>query len=201
MNLTEIDPEGYLTSHQVGALLKVDPSSVNNWVKAGRLSAFRTPGGHLRVRVSDLVVFLNVYRMPIPERLVTAAHKRLMVVDDDPRQLRALRRLLKPHDAQLEVLLLDNEIDALIQVGAFRPHLIVLDVYMGDLDGVEVARRLKANPATRGIDIIITSAHMTEELERRAQKVGAVSCIAKPLSVSQILDALGVATQPLGRKH
>ena len=65
------DNDKLLTSHQVGELLQVNPSSINKWVNDGRIQAFRTPGGHRRIRVADLVAFLEKHKMPVPRTLST----------------------------------------------------------------------------------------------------------------------------------
>src|SRR6478609_2660547 len=117
----KIDPEQLLTSSEVGDLLQVNPSSVKKWVNDGRIAAFRTPGGHRRIRAADLVEFLDVHKMPIPRSLAGATKKRLLIVDDNLQHLKALERLLKPHLARLQVSLTSNGIDALVLVGSFKP--------------------------------------------------------------------------------
>jgi CheY-like chemotaxis protein len=85
-----------------------------------------------------------------------------------------------------------NGIDALVLVGSFKPHLIVLDVFMPELDGIEVCRRLKRNPETSGIAVIVTSAHLTRAVEENALSAGAVRCLPKPIELSVILEQLGL---------
>jgi excisionase family DNA binding protein len=62
-----------LTSHEAAALLQVNPSSIVKWIKDGRLHAYRTPGGHRRIRAADLVTFLIKHQMPVPRELEPAA--------------------------------------------------------------------------------------------------------------------------------
>jgi excisionase family DNA binding protein len=185
--------ERLLTSHEVGALLQVDPTSVAKWVDQGRIAAFRTPGGHRRIRAADLVEFLESHQMPVPGELRRVLRRRLLIVDDKEPQLRALGRLLKPYRDKIDVALVDNGIDALVQVGAFKPHLVVLDVFMPEVDGLDVCRRLKANPETEGIDVIIASAQLTADVRDRALAAGARVCLAKPINLTTVLEALGVA--------
>jgi excisionase family DNA binding protein len=64
--IDEIIASTYLTSHQAADLIQVNPSSVNKWVKEGRIPAYRTPGGHRRIQAADLVAFLTEYAMPVP---------------------------------------------------------------------------------------------------------------------------------------
>lgn len=187
-----------MTSHEVGALLQVNPSSVKKWVNEGRIVAFRTPGGHRRIRVADLVDFLHRHAMPIPRPLEAACKRRLLVVDDDLVHLRALARRLKPYAARVDVELVQNGIDALVMVGSFKPDLIVLDVYMPELDGIEVCRRLKLKPETRHIGVIVNSAHLTKSIEENALAAGAVRCVPKPLDLKVLLAHLGQLQQQPG---
>jgi len=195
VNYETIDPEQLLTSTEVGNLLQVNPSSVKKWVNEGYIIAFRTPGGHRRIRAADLVSFLDQHKIPVPKPLQEAGRRRVIVVDDDAGQLKALGRILKRFNERLDVQLVDNGIDALIRVGATRPHLVVMDVYMPGLDGVEVCRRLKANPETKDTAVILTSARMTADLETAARAAGARRALRKPIDVAAVLDELGVAAQ------
>jgi excisionase family DNA binding protein len=185
-----------LTPAEVGELLQVNASSVKNWVNAGRIAAFRTPGGHRRIRVSDLMTFLTKHNMPIPPLLQSAALRRLLVVDDDPVHLRTIGRLFRQrYQDQLQVVLTDNGIDALVLVGSFKPNLVVLDVFMPELDGLEVCRRLKANSETRDIQVIVASGHLTTEIEHNALRAGARLCLNKPLDLDAIVGVLGITHQ------
>jgi len=194
-----IDSARLLTSSEVGALLQVNASSVKNWVDEGRLTAFRTPGGHRRVRASDLVRFLETHGMPIPRSLEGVSRRRLLVVDDDTGHLRAVARLFRKHEARIQLELASNAIDALVMVGSFKPHLVVLDVVMPGVDGLEVCRRLKAHPETRQVGVVIMSGQLTADVEKKARQAGARSCMRRPLDVDVILDELGVSNQPGSR--
>jgi len=181
-----------LTSYEAGSLLQADPSSVNKWVKEGRLPACHTPGGHSRIMAHDLVAFMHQLRMPVPQELTKIGQRLLLVVDDDPLQLRAMQRMLKPYAPALEVRFADNGVEALVQVGLFRPHAVLLDVVMPNLDGIEVCRRFKAMNETRDISVIVNSAHLTPEMEEQAKAAGAVRCLHKPVDVGELLELLGV---------
>jgi len=186
----EILPDSLLTSYQVGAILQVNPSSVNKWVKDGRIPAFRTPGGHRRIRAADLVSFLNNHKMPVPRTLTGAAKRRLLIVDDDAKQLEAMARILKPHSDRIDIAMASNGVDALVQFGSLKPHVAVLDVFMPLVDGLEVCRRLKSNPDTAHTRIIITSGQLTPDIEKRASEAGADMCVPKPVDITMLLNEL-----------
>jgi excisionase family DNA binding protein len=190
--------ESQLTTTEVGQVLQVGGTTINNWVRAGRLAATRTPGGHIRVRVADLLVFVRENHMSIPQALQTLGRPRVLVVDDDHHLVRALQRLLRPYASVVDVEFVENGIDALVRVGSFRPNLVWLDVVMPGLDGIEVCRRLKANPATRDIEVVIVSGNMDLAMAERALAAGARKCLSKPYTVTQILVEAGLPdTRPV----
>lgn len=179
-----------LTSSEVGELLQVNPSSVKKWVDDGLLIAFRTPGGHRRIRAADLVSFLVRHEMPIPIDLQDAAKKRLLIVDDETDQLKALSRSLKRFADRVEVQTTSNGIDALVLVGSFHPHAVLLDVYMPGIDGLEVCRRLKKGPATKDIQVFVVSGAFTAALEQKALEAGAAKCLPKPIDIKVVLSLM-----------
>ena len=179
--------DNLLTSSEVGHLLQVNPSSVKKWVDDGLLEAFRTPGGHRRIRAIDLLAFLTRHRMPIPVELQDVGRRRVLLVDDDQAQLNALSRSFKRHAERIETISVNNGIDALVLVGSFHPHIVVLDVYMPDIDGLEVCMRLKKRSETRDVQVIIVSGGMTPAVERKALEAGAVRCLPKPIDTQALL--------------
>lgn len=191
MNKTvKIASDTLLTSSEVGQLLQVNPSSVKKWVDDGQITAFRTPGGHRRIRALDLLEFLKRLRMPIPEELANVGRRRVLLVDDNQAQLTALARSLRRHSEKLEVVTVNNGIDALVLVGSFHPHFVVLDVFMPEVDGIEVCRRLKKRQETREIQVIIVSGGLNATVERKALEAGALQCLPKPIDTHALLACL-----------
>ena len=107
---------------------------------------------------------------------------RVLVVDDDGLQLRAVQRRVRGNPS-VEVTVVDNAIDALLAVGAMKPDLVVMDVFMPGLDGLEACRRIKANADTRDIKVVLASAAMTHDLIASAKSAGASDAVSKPIDV------------------
>jgi putative two-component system response regulator len=110
----------------------------------------------------------------------------ILVVDDEAPNREVLGRLM----ARLgyEVVTAANGIAALESVARDRPDVILLDVNMPGIDGVEVCRRLKANPATRLIPVVLITA-LSESHDRiRGKEAGADDFLAKPPDFAE-LDA------------
>lgn len=190
----QLTPDSLLTSHQAGSLLQVNPSSINKWVKEGRIPAFRTPGGHRRIRAADLVSFLTEHQMPVPRDLQAASRRRILIVDDDQTQLETLARAFEPYPS-VEVITCDNAVEALVKVGSYKPHLVVLDILMPGMDGFQTCERLRQNPETAEITIVLTSGGLTEEMERRAAGIGVAAVMPKPVDVPRVIELSGASVQ------
>src|SRR2546427_12697582 len=124
------------TTHDISTMLQVDPSTVSKWIDKGVLLAFRTPGGHRRVRAGDLRMFLIKHEMPVPDDL-GGGGVRLLAVDDEPSVLEALKRAFKPHRKQVELTVTDSSIEAVFMVVEQRPHGLLVDLNMPDMDGFD----------------------------------------------------------------
>jgi acetolactate synthase-1/2/3 large subunit len=123
-------------------------------------------------------------------RPVAAADRlRVLIVDDDQLHLRAIERQFRDDD-HIEIVVVQNAIDAMLSVGAQRPDLIVMDVFMPGVDGLEACRRLKANPEMADVQIVLTSSEMTPELAQAANEAGATLALAKPLDVAVLIGDL-----------
>ena len=197
--MTPIKPDQLLTSHEVGALLQMDPSSVVKWVNDGILPAYRTPGGHRRIRSSDLLNFLREHSMYIPDALRGGVVKALLV-DDDTSFLQAMSRSMKSHKDKVELTTVASGIEALVRVGAEKPDVLVIDVHMPELDGLEVVRRLKANADTRNISIILFTGKPGPDLEKKALEVGAKALLPKPLTAARLVEAISGSDSALSAR-
>jgi putative two-component system response regulator len=102
----------------------------------------------------------------------------VLVVDDDPVVRRLTRQLLSRITEAVHAV--SNGEDALRVAPQLDPDLILLDVNMPDLDGFEVCKRLRADPATREIPIIMVTALNDRESRLRGLDAGADDFISKP---------------------
>jgi putative two-component system response regulator len=122
--------------------------------------------------------------LPAPLLKVNRAAQRILVVDDEPANISLLTRLMT--DLGYEVRsAADGEL-ALAEVAGERPDLVLLDVTMPKVDGFEVCRRLKRDPATRLLPIVLTTGLTASEDHIRGIDAGADDFLTKPFNVPEL---------------
>jgi len=75
-------------------------------------------------------------------------------------------------------------------VREFRPDVVLVDLHLPDLDGSEVLERLKADPATANIPVVVLSADATASQVARLRAAGAANYLTKPLDVERLMAVL-----------
>ena len=118
---------------------------------------------------------------------------RILVVDDELGPRESLRMLLKP---SYQIQTADSGRAALDQIPAYRPDIVILDIKMPELDGLEVLRRVKRiDPA---IEVVMITAYASLETVKMALTHGAFEYLIKPFSRQDLED---VVRRALGRRH
>lgn len=112
----------------------------------------------------------------------------VLLVEDEPAQRAVLSYNLEAEG--FEVQTADNGEDALALISETPPDLILLDWMMPHVSGIEVCRRLKARPETRGIPVIMLSARSEEVDKVRGLETGADDYVIKPYSVVELMARL-----------
>ena len=118
----------------------------------------------------------------------------VLVIEDDPDQRRLLDRMLSAHGWRVTVAP-DGEAGITAAL-AHPPDIIVLDVMMPRLNGYQTCRRLKTDPVTSRIPVVICTSKDQPADEFWAAEVGADAFVAKPVDVSRLMQTLDRLTEP-----
>ncbi len=180
-----------LSTFDVAEMLQVDPGSVANWVDGGLLKAHRTPGGHRRVAIEDLVEFLRAHDMPVPPELQDRP-VRIVVVDDEPAMTQVIAKAVRAAHPEFEVTEAHDGFGAGTVIATVRPDVVVLDLRMPGMDGYEVCRQIKSHEATQRATVIAVTAYPTEESTERIMECGAKLCLSKPLNLDELVAEIEV---------
>lgn len=110
---------------------------------------------------------------------------RILAVDDYPRNLRVVKETLAARD--FDVFTATSGAEALKQVHEHLPDIILLDLMMPVMDGLEVCRQLKAHAGTQDIPIIFLTAADEKKLVTKALDLGAVDYVVKPFNPAELM--------------
>jgi len=182
--------KSYLTPNEVAELLMVSPTAVRQWAEKGELKALTTPGGHRRFMPDDVERFAQKRGLTLNTMDNNAL--RVLIVDDDPSFTEYLTDLLQKADPPVITEVASEGFSAGLKVRRFKPQIILLDLKMPGLDGFQVCRLLKAEPATIQIRVIMMTGYATPENVENAVLAGAEACINKPLDVKEFFKLLGL---------
>lgn len=111
---------------------------------------------------------------------------KILVVDDDPRNVELLEAYLTTV-ASYEVITAQDGLEALERVSEAAPDLILLDIMMPNMDGYEVCARLKKDPATQFIPVVMVTALQGTEERIKALEAGADDFLSKPFNIYELL--------------
>jgi DNA-binding response OmpR family regulator len=112
--------------------------------------------------------------------------QKILIVDDEPDTLTVLRVILEQADYDISTA--TNGREALESVASNPPELIILDQMMPEMDGLEALRRLKANPATKDIPVIILSAKDRTDDMIKGWENGTDLYLVKPINGAELTD-------------
>ena len=124
--------------------------------------------------------------------------KRILIVEDNELNMKLLNDVLEAHG--YDIIKTDHGREAVDLAARRRPHLILMDIQLPDISGLEAARQIKGDPQTRDIPIIAVTAFAMAGDERKTLESGCDGDLAKPILLRDLLDMvehfLGPAPAP-----
>lgn len=177
-----------LTTGEVAKICNVAPRTVSKWFDSGALRGYRIPGSKdRRIPLNQLIRFMKLHGMPL-NGLMTGA-TRVLIVDDEADIVEVLEKILED-EAKYEVEVARGGFEAGLIAEKFRPHVMLLDLHLADIDGKEVARQVKGNPDLQLTKVIAMSGKMSEEEARGVVATGFDGFLKKPFHVRQVIEAV-----------
>jgi excisionase family DNA binding protein len=178
-----------LTPNEVADLLMVSPITVRQWAQKGMIEALATAGGHRRFTLDAVRKFATERGLTVPD-LPSAEHS-LLIVDDDRQLNQFLVALFTTEVPGLAVYSAEDGFEAGRLVVLHNPEVVLLDVMMPGIDGVDVCRRIKSSPKTAHVRVVGMTIFHTPEALARMSGAGAEALLKKPFSNAEVLAACG----------
>jgi len=177
-----------LTTGEVAKICNVAPRTVSKWFDSGALHGYRIPGSKdRRIPLNQLIRFMKQHGMPL-NGLMTG-QTRILIVDDEQDIVEVLEKILEG-EAKYEVEVAKGGFAAGVTADKFRPHVILIDMHLRDIDGKEVAKAVKANPDLQLTKVIAMSGKMSEQEAQGLLAGGFDGFLRKPFHVRQVIEAI-----------
>lgn len=167
----------------------VDLTTVINWVKKGKMKAYRTAGGHRRIKAEDLREFMEHYSMPIPPELLESDKHRVLTVSSDPRLEDTVKNSTVKMVGDFEISLVSDVFEAGYEYASFKPDVMLIDLTAGGNINDKMIRKVSRKEDGTKI-IAIVGEGTDKDGEYRIIKNGAIALLRKPFSVDDLVEAI-----------
>jgi len=175
----------FLTTRQAALRLGFSLGTVQNMVESGALEAWKTSGGHRRIPIAAIDKLLARRRNLTPGTQDAGAPIDILIAEDDPTLQLLYQMTMEGWDLPIKLRIVANGFDGLLQVGQHVPDILIADLLMPGVDGFEMIRNLRANPALSRMDIIVVSAIEREEIIQKGLPSD-VTVMGKPIPFHEI---------------
>ena len=185
-------PEKLLTTGDIARYCHTVIAQVKRWIKSGEIETIKNPGGHYRISKESFRSFLERNKMPIIEEFFESdKKKKVLIADDDAGFVNVISEVFITRYKDVEIETAYDGYETLIKTGDFKPDLLILDIRMPKIDGLEVCRRLRDDTTrTPGIKIIAITAHSESYDRITVLKNGADEYLRKPFKMKMLIEAI-----------
>ena len=189
------DPRSY-TTIDVAKRIGVSLQTVQRWVDAGHLKAWKTLGGHRRIEAASAELLFKEQEDSIGATESSMAESgdlsivSVVVVDDNAIDLEVLVMLVRKAIPEATVEGAGNGFQGLVAIGKLSPQIVITDIQMPNMNGIEMIRALLQDAAARPRTLIAVSALSRHELSALGTLPAGVQVFNKPLDQDRFVAAL-----------
>ncbi len=177
----------YYSTVEAAKLLGVSVRTVQLWVENGSLEAWKTAGGHRRIVSSSVDDYISAQNIDTEQR---NAHKTILVVEDNPTVSKFYEAAINSWKLPIDVIVKNDGFEGLVEIGRKVPDLVISDVYMPGMDGLQMIRSMYKSNLLNSEQIIIISGLTEESIQDRGGIPAGVDSFSKPVDIEQLKQAV-----------
>jgi len=178
-----------LTTGEVARICKVAPRTVTKWFDSGQLHGYRIPGSKdRRIPISQLMRFMRQNNMPL-DGMLNFTKTRILIVDDESDIVDMLRDLLS-QQSTYDVQTARNGFEAGLAAEKIKPHVILLDINLGDINGKDVCKIIRMNPELQMTKVVAMSGQLTDDEAKALLTQGFEGFLKKPFTIQQVIQSI-----------
>ncbi len=184
---------------QIAAICRVSKKTVLNWIYDGALKAFTTYGGHYRVWPVNLNKFLDTAGMDIPFDFVDDTSTNILIIDDEQPYAQMLKSVISAALPNAGITTTNDGFEGLLLIGEIKPQLVILDLKMPKLNGMQVLELLRKRKTDHNMKILVISGYLDDETREQLSKTSADASLDKLSDISQLVKTVGalIRSEPI----
>ncbi|HEY4235094.1 MAG TPA: response regulator [Lacipirellulaceae bacterium] len=176
------------TTGEAAKICKVSQQTIIRCFDSGQLKGFRVPGSRFR-RIPRDQLYAFMRDNGIPTEALDSGKRKVLVVDDDEDLVELIVDQLQ-RDGRFETRSVNNGFGAGMLIKEFRPDLVVLDVMLPDINGMEVCRLVRSDKTMDDVRVICISGMVEEERIQQLRDAGANDFLKKPFDTETLIERI-----------
>lgn len=173
----------YCGTSYAAKLLNLSVGSVQTLVEKNELSAWKTQGGHRRISIQSIYQYQNRAALAPTVSFQEGKYLRVMVVEDDPATRAMYRAAFDQWDLSIDATIASSAIEALLDIAVVKPQVLLTDLRMPGIDGVEMLRQLNTHPQFAQVAVIVITGLTDEEVKAYGELPEGTQLLRKPVDM------------------
>ena len=188
----------YCSTSEAAQMLGVSLGTVQQMVENGLLEAWKTAGGHRRIRIGSVEDYLR--RRTSGHTGQPVGQLRVLVAEDDRIMQRLYAHTFETWSLPIELRLVESGFEGLLEIGRQQPDLLISDLVMPGLDGFAMISKLRSDSKLADMDIVVITGLTHEDIEARGGLPEDVTVYGKPVPFKELKGYIQARIAQLQRR-
>jgi len=175
--------EDYCGTTYAAKLMGLSVATVQALVEKGEVEAWKTRGGHRRISLASINRYLQRYS---PQAMAPGPDPRdrlrVLVGEDDPVTRELYRNFLEGWSVSMDCSIMQSALEALVDIASLRPDVLITDLSMPGVDGIEMLKVLVRNEQLVGMQVLVVSGLSKKEIDARGGLPTDALFLPKPIN-------------------
>jgi excisionase family DNA binding protein len=194
--------DGYCGTSYAARLLKLSVGTIQNLVESNTLKAWKTQGGHRRISLQSIQEYQYANNLESASLYSNEAKVRVLVVEDDENSRLMYQAYFDRWSLPLDVVIYASAMEALLDMPAMQPQVLLTDLNMPDMDGFKFIKTLREHKLFASLPVIAITGLTTTQIEEKGGLPKDVQILQKPIDMEWLrgfLDAIITVRKINGR--
>ena len=187
MTKTTPPNQKHCSSKHAAAILGVTTRTIQSWPESGILDPWKTPGGHRRFNLEDVEGLRANLTKEVGD-VESESSIRILIIEDDSDLLRLYEMAIEGWDYPVTLELATDGFQGLIKMGAWKPNIVITDLQMPNINGIEMLESISETKLFKSMNIIVVTGLSKMEVKQQGGLPEGVILFTKPIPFEDIKE-------------